>query len=218
MTIDKSKSDKSFNFFPIENSKSDPPAEKNDLEHESVDILKEENNKLKQELVEANDKIKTLESEFNEYAKSNQILESENLKKSEEIQSLYNELNKLKQQISEMPPINPPGKEMTILDDETIENLETLEKIGKGKLSEVFKVAKKEIYALKVMDITNLKHENFQQLISEYEIMHILHHPNTLKVYGIFLSNSSKPPSILLEYCPKTLEKAISFIFECTNR
>ena len=45
--------------------------------------------------------------------------------------------------------------------------------------------------------------------MKEYEIMNMLDHANILKTYGIFLSDEKNPPSILLEFCPQNLQKAI---------
>lgn len=95
-----------------------------------------------------------------------------------------------------------------ILDSETILGLEKLEKIGSGNFGKIYKVAKKEIYALKVMKV-KATHKNFQQFLNEYEIISMLLHPNIVKTDGIFLSDEMNPPSILLEYCPQSLEEAI---------
>ena len=63
--------------------------------------------------------------------------------------------------------------------------------------------------ALKEMVIKKAGNNNLKQFIGEYEIINLLQHPNIVKAYGIFLSNSTHPPSILLEYLPTNLEKSI---------
>ena len=100
-------------------------------------------------------------------------------------------------------------KSIDILDSESMNNLEKIEKIGDGSSGEIFKVAKKVIYALKVMKTEGKSVEEFRQFINEYGIMNILDHPNILKTYGIFLSNETTPPSFLLEFCPMNLDKVI---------
>ena len=59
------------------------------------------------------------------------------------------------------------------------------------------------------MMINNSNFKNLQNFIQEYEIMNMLDHPNVLEAFGIFMSNKNIPPSILLEYCPTNLQKAI---------
>lgn len=56
----------------------------------------------------------------------------------------------------------------------------------------------------------SMKIEDVQYFINGYEIMKLLNLPNIIKAYGIFLSDKTKStPSILLEYCEKTLNKVI---------
>ncbi|KAK8840772.1 hypothetical protein M9Y10_027594 [Tritrichomonas musculus] len=71
------------------------------------------------------------------------------------------------------------------------------------------KVAMKQIYALKQMILNKSNFKNLQHFIQEYEIISMLDHPNVVDAIGIFMSNKSIPPSILLEYCPNNLQKAI---------
>ncbi|KAK8876123.1 hypothetical protein M9Y10_006311 [Tritrichomonas musculus] len=102
-------------------------------------------------------------------------------------------------------------KEIEILDSRTIHDLENLGRIGLGNGAEVVKVARKTMYALKIMDITTGNtHESFEHFINEYEIMNMMDHPNILKTHGIFLSDETNPPSILLDLCPMNLHKVIT--------
>ena len=96
-----------------------------------------------------------------------------------------------------------------ILSEEEIENLEKLEEIGVGGGGKVVKVAIKKLYALKQMVVNNSSFKDLQNFIQEYEIINMLNHPNVIEAIGIFMSNESIPPSILLEYCPNNLQKAI---------
>ena len=102
----------------------------------------------------------------------------------------------------------PKDKKIEILDEEAIRNLEKIEKISSGNFGKVYKVAKKIIYALKVLK-KEVTFEEFQQFLKEYEILCLFDHPNILKAFGIFLSNENNPPSILLEFCPSNVEEAI---------
>lgn len=104
------------------------------------------------------------------------------------------------------------SKNLNILNSETIENLEKLEKISSGSFGKVYKVAKKIIYALKVLK-NEVTTEEFRQFLREYELLCLLDHPNIVKTFGIFLSNSKHSPSILLEFCHSNLEQAIKTKF-----
>ena len=114
-----------------------------------------------------------------------------------------------KKDVKRVTSSNGSKKELNILDSSSINELDKLEKIGRGSSGEIYKVAKKAIYALKIMEVEGKGVEELQQFINEYEIMNILDHPNILKTYGIFLSDEKTPPSLLLEYCSMNLEKAI---------
>ncbi|KAK8898171.1 hypothetical protein M9Y10_000443 [Tritrichomonas musculus] len=121
------------------------------------------------------------------------------------------ELRKQKEENKTTPSngSTPMNKGLDILDSSSIDDLEKIEKIGRGSSGEIYKVFKKEIYALKIMEIEGKSYDEFRQFINEYGIMSILDHPNILKTHGIFLSNESTPPSFLLEFCPTNLDKAI---------
>ena len=102
---------------------------------------------------------------------------------------------------------------MKFLEAASINELETICEIGSGGGGRVLKVAKKEIYALKIMNISKKSNQNttsFRHFMKEYEIMNMLHHPNIIETYGIFLSDEQNPPSILLEFCPKNLEEIMT--------
>lgn len=108
--------------------------------------------------------------------------------------------------------ISKPSDQFQFLDADLIQEFETLEEIGSGGGGKVLKVAKKEIYALKVMNLSKNPDENQSSLrlfLGEYEILNMLNHPNILKTYGFYV-NEKKPPSILLEFCPMNLDDLIN--------
>lgn len=88
------------------------------------------------------------------------------------------------------------------------QDLKIIEKIGSGK-SKLNKVVIKKFYVLKEVDIQNPNSESLQRLIDEFKIMKMLHHLNIHKAKDLFINDEKLPPSILLEYCPVSLEEAI---------
>lgn len=48
-----------------------------------------------------------------------------------------------------------------------------------------------------------------KRLIQEYEILSSLHHPNIIRTLGFCYGDETHPPSILLQYCPYSLNKII---------
>ncbi|KAK8857530.1 hypothetical protein M9Y10_015935 [Tritrichomonas musculus] len=98
------------------------------------------------------------------------------------------------------------GSEMIeILDLSALESFKRLEEISFGSSGKVFKVVKEIIYALKEMK-TNASPEEFKQFLQEYELLCRFDHPNIVKAFGIFLSDETHPPSIVLEFCQTNLE------------
>lgn len=77
-------------------------------------------------------------------------------------------------------------------------------------MGHVYKVGKEEIYSTKVLSGTeNLTVEQFRSLLNEYEILNLLNHPNILKTFGFCFGDESTPPTMLIEYCSKNLEREI---------
>ena len=95
-----------------------------------------------------------------------------------------------------------------LLDSTIIHSFEKVEKINSGSFGKIYKVSKPFFYALKVMKV-NVTYESIRQFLSEYEILNMLFHPNIVKTFGIFLGNEFDPPSILLEFCPSSLEEIV---------
>ena len=52
--------------------------------------------------------------------------------------------------------------------------------------------------------------EMAQQLYKEYELLHLLSHPNIIKAYGFYFGDKKHSPAILLEYCACNLHDAIT--------
>ncbi|KAK8835712.1 hypothetical protein M9Y10_040530 [Tritrichomonas musculus] len=182
--------------------------------------LKKDLSSLKEENAILNKKIQLTSNENNQLKKDSSSLKEENTKLKEKIQLMSNEKDmlrkyslSLREEITKVKDSTEknqlPNNGFRILDEEEIKNLERLEEIGFGGGGKVTKVAMKKLYALKEMTFKNLEIKNIQNFINEYEIMNMLHHPNVLEAIGIFMSTERIPPSILLEYCPMNLGKAI---------
>lgn len=69
--------------------------------------------------------------------------------------------------------VNERNDMIEILDSNDIRNLEIIEKIRRGSGEEVVKIAKKAIFAMKIIDSSKITHESFQQFLKEYEIMNM---------------------------------------------
>ena len=82
-----------------------------------------------------------------------------------------------------------------------------MKEIGHGDTGTAYEVIKKELYVLKELNCMNI--ESFRNLIKEQEILNMFEHPNVIKTYGIFLSDETTPPSIILEHCSQNIGDAI---------
>lgn len=101
------------------------------------------------------------------------------------------------------------GDSIKILDEEFIKSLQTIEDIHISQHFHFYKVSKPDgtIYILKVLNDT--RDQVVKNFIKQSEMMAMLNHPNILKVYGIFYGNQTRNPSVLVEYCPDSIENAI---------
>ena len=204
---------------------SDFQKEKDSLDQE-INNLHNYNASLEQTINEQTQQIKLLLDESNQIKQEKEDLSNENDRNLNIISTLLTEVNKLKESFNNLKPliIHRPDKKETdkkdqnqtqkfklfeILDEKEIKNLEIIEEIGYGKEGKVFKVAKKKNYALKVMKVNDCTEVDFHKFIEQYEIMNLFDHPSIVKTYGIFLSTKDSEPSILLEYCPINLSKAM---------
>ncbi len=198
-------------------TKSQKEEEKIRQQENEIEELKKENQQQKIE----NEQLK---KENEQLKRENEQLKRENEQQKRDIKQIkeksQEEIIRLKEENEchkKEPVKNQPendsetdeSKVFKILDKDEIENLEKIEELGSGGGGKVFKVIKKELYALKEMNTKNAKTTEFKQFIKEYEIMSMLEHANILKTYGIFLSDSTNPPSILLEFCPQNLQNFI---------
>ena len=171
------------------------PNKKDDKDEKYLQLERE----IKQLKEKSDQQIRKIEKEKNQ-------LKEQVIQLKEENKRLQNEL--WKKETEHCNKTSEP-KVFEILDEQEIKNLEKIEELGSGGGGKVYKVIKKKLYALKEMNAKNSNTEKLQQFVNEYEIMNMLDHANILKAYGIFLSNERIPPSILLEYCPLNLLKAI---------
>lgn len=204
--------------------------EKREQENKSHESIKIDNSPVSQissqreaELQNTIEKLQSIiQQKTSEYVSEIATKTSEFLKIQQDLQTIVEqqrlELIKQKEEIEKMKIMSTlqqsPHKqvkyhEIEILDSTDIQNLEKIEQIGFGGSGKVTKVSKKQLYALKEMNIQSSSIEKFRYFMNEYEIMNMLDHPNILKTYGFFLSDEKLPPSILLEYCPMNLEKAV---------
>lgn len=47
-------------------------------------------------------------------------------------------------------------------------------------------------------------------MLSEYELLNSINHPNIIKTYGFFLGDHENAPTIILEFCPWDLNNKIN--------
>lgn len=86
---------------------------------------------------------------------------------------------------------------LNILNIDDIHDLKKMEKI----------YFTKKLYALQIIN-TKKDTEDVFKVLKKYETLNLVH-PSIVKIYGIFYGNETTPPSILIEYCPKTLDELI---------
>ncbi|KAK8844349.1 hypothetical protein M9Y10_024563 [Tritrichomonas musculus] len=138
--------------------------------------------------------------------KSKEELLAINASLMEEIASLKKKIASLEQPHESNPS---PGNCVELLDSETIHSLRVIREISSGGSGKVLEVGKEETFALKVMHTGENNFKNQRQFLGEHEKLNMLRHPNVVRTYGIYLSDETTPPSILLELCPDDLNKAI---------
>ncbi|KAK8871759.1 copper transport protein ctr1 [Tritrichomonas musculus] len=124
------------------------------------------------------------------------------------------EIAKLKEKIAALTA-KPPEKvdhtpsSITILDSDAVRSLRIVREINVGGSGKVVEVVKEVQYALKIMNAGDSSVKSQRSFLKEYELINMLGHPNIIKTYGIYLSDATTPPSILLEFCPTDLNKLI---------
>lgn len=140
----------------------------------------------------------------------------------DEISSLKAEISRLKEKIkaleSQQPPKPPQtGIKFELFDQKTVNEMNIIERLGRGAQSEVYKVSRPHYYVLKVLFVTDGKKksksdDSFKQLkrfIQEYDILRTLNHQNIICTYGFCYGDDTHPPSILLQFCPHNLSDHI---------
>lgn len=165
-------------------------------------------------------------------------------KESEELSEAKAEINRLKAEItrlqsrvktleSEAPKKKsspPPKQEIQIYDQKMVDELRIIELIGSGAQSQVFKAARDQYVALKVLHVTkSSKHKTrsrkgessskedsssdqvseWRKFLLEYEIIHGLNHPNIITALGFCFGDKTHSPSIILQFCPHDLADII---------
>ena len=139
----------------------------------------------------------------------NTKLKEENSKLKEEIAKEKEEIARLREQVSSTSPPAAPTVGLKLLDASTIESLDRCEEVGSGGFCRVYKVYKREAYALKEMNASEPAQRNFGHFVGECELLCALDHPNIEKTHGIFMGDADRRPCMLLEFCAGNLETAV---------
>lgn len=98
-----------------------------------------------------------------------------------------------------------------ILDEEKLEALHRIKRIGRGSTSEVFEVSRETHLAQKffIFDDGEIDMENMKRLFNEYQILSTLKSPYIVKTFGMSFGTETEPPSILLELCTCNLKQKL---------
>lgn len=183
-----------------------------------VELLKKEAESSSKEIESLNNMIESSNNNIESLKKEVLFLKAENVSVREKNAILEAAASKRIESGEDKvtPPKNFPNS-LEILDVNSVSNLRRIEKINRGGQSDVFKVSRDEIFALKVLlkpnpNSSTMSEESFdaiRRLLTEYEILNSLHHPNIVRCHGICFGNDTSPPSILLEFCPQSLDKVV---------
>lgn len=183
-----------------------------------VELLKKEAESSSKEIESLNNMIESSNKDIESLKKEVLFLKAENILVREKNAILEAAASKRIEPGEDKvtPPKNFPNS-LEILDVNSVSNLRRIEKINRGGQSDVFKVSRDEIFALKVLlkpnpNSSTMSEESFdaiRRLLTEYEILNSLHHPNIVRCHGICFRNDTNPPSILLEFCPQSLDKVV---------
>lgn len=167
--------------------------------------LREEVARLKQLVASMQAKIDELEARLSEQAAEagGESAASREASLEKKVANLREKVRSLDQQkVTTASTLN-------ILDSSAIKELRVIREISSGGFGKVLEVAKEEKLALKVMHAGDASIGAQRALLGEYEKLAMLHHPNVVRALGFFLSDASNPPSILLEFCPDDVGRAI---------
>lgn len=98
---------------------------------------------------------------------------------------------------------------VNILDSDEMSHFRVVREISFGGSGKVLEVDKEEKYALKEMNVSGAGVKELRNFVSEYDKLCMLHHPNIIHALGVFLSDSKRQPSILLELCKSDIGNLI---------
>lgn len=119
------------------------------------------------------------------------MIHTVNLKKKKELEERIKKLqekNDLELRLKKFQNKN----EFNILNSKTIKGLLIIREISFGVSGKVLEVSKEEKYALKVMHNGEHEIKDYRSFIAEYEKINILHHPNIIHTYVIYMSDEKK--------------------------
>lgn len=106
--------------------------------------------------------------------------------------------------------IDNKSNQVKIID---INNMTKMELIGRGGASEVFKYSKVKYYALKTLFInvepSKSVFDECKQFMNEYMLIKSIKSPYVIKTHGFYIGEKNQPPSILMSFCPSSLDKQI---------
>ena len=223
-------------FYPVSNKLKTAPSELEEEEEESsegdenVKLLvksQESGIKIKEEENTENDMlseksqesgtgdkedsaetIKSLKSQLKHKKKSIKKYKKKLKEQETQLEKIKEENSQLKMQLS-IKESNNGFCEIKVFTEKEINDFEILEEISYNNNGKVVKVAKKQIFVLKIMNAKKSNVESLKLFLNEYEIMNMLNHPNIIKTFGICLDSVNMPPSIVIEFCIGNLEEAI---------
>ncbi|OHT16937.1 hypothetical protein TRFO_12822 [Tritrichomonas foetus] len=203
-----------------------------------IDALTEENLTLNHKIEQMTTTINELNSITQEKrfipSNHNKIIESKNSessifeKEGEDNLSTLNliqdlQLHKLiikkliNKRISQKSNLNHEQK--AYIDQSEINEYNTIANLGRGDNAEVRKVklnqnvnddSVKDIFALKILHSTEFT--EMKNFLRESEVMFSLRHPCIVNIFGFCYGDEANPPSIIMEFMPKTLSKQIKIL------
>lgn len=174
---------------------------------------------LKSQMNEFESKLKSQEMNLQEMSdkriddpKERNDLLSQLAEKTKELEKIKKELEEFKKKQDQKVIENGStirNKSLEINNAETFQNLDSIGEIGSGSSGRVIKVVNKDLFAYKIVDFLKEDKSLQQQMLSDYEILNAVSHPNILKTYAIYLSDGKFPLSFLNEFSQMNLEDVI---------
>ena len=149
-------------------------------------------------------------------SEENARLRSENAALKARIRDLEQQLESISKSGNRREPGSSSGSSgdrPAVLEAGEVAGLKRVGLVGRGSQSEVFKVAREELLALKVLISRNNASANvasLRQLLREFEVLNSLNHSNIIRAHGICFGDADHAPSILLDLCSCSLNDRIS--------